>query len=187
MDRTNDSCIGVQFNSSFSDGDSLADYAHELQKYNIVLATRDLKGVIMNAALDFVDYDLISLGYELLRTIMLSGCYDIIKSLIIRMWNSIRPHNSNIPFTIKITGIPTENGRENISCKIKGNLTSKQKEEILEKTFDLANNISNNTFKLKEKSMFYDAFNAHIFQVDSNNISLSEVDVEKEIRKKTSK
>ena len=102
MDRTNDSCIGVQFNSSFSDGDSLADYAHELQKYNIVLATRDLKGVIMNAALDFVDYDLISLGYELLRTIMLSGCYDIIKSLIIRMWNSIRPHNSNIPFTIKI-------------------------------------------------------------------------------------
>ena len=49
---------------------------------------------------------------------------------------------------------------------------------VISKTFDLANNIANDSFKLKERSKFYDAFNAHVFRVDVDNESISEIDIE---------
>ena len=187
MDKINDNCIGVQFNSLFGDSRSLMSYSKELQYHNINLEIKDINGSIINAALDFVDYEFIILGYSLLQNIIFSGCYDIVKNIIIKIWNSMKSHNSKIPFTIKITGIPTDTGPENISCKIEGFLTSKQKGYVLEKTFDLANNISKNTLKLKERSMFYEAFGAHVFRMDSDDFSISEIDIEEEIRKKTLK
>lgn len=99
------------------------------------------------------------------------------------IWHSIRPHDSKIPFTIKISGIPTEDGSENISCKIEDSLTEEQKTMVISKTFDLANNIANDSFKLKQRSKFYDAFNAHVFRVDVENESISEIDIEEEVRK----
>ncbi len=180
-----DNYIGIQFNSLFCDTILIANYEKELAKYNISLKKRDLNGCIMNDALDFIDYELIALGYSLLQSIIFPECYDILKNIILKMWETIGSHNSRVPFTIKINGIPTENGNENISCKIEGGLSSKQKDDVLEKTFEFANNISNNTFKLKEKSRFYNAFNAHVFQINPNDYSFSEIDIEEEIRKKT--
>ncbi len=179
-----DNYIAIQFNSLFCDTSLIANYEKELAKYSISLKTRDLNGCIMHAALDFIDYDLIALGYSLLQSMVFSGCYDILKNIILKMWETIGSHNSRVPFTIKINGIPTENGNENISCKIEGGLSSKQKDDVLEKTFALANSISNNTFKLKEKSIFYNTFNAHVFQVNPNDYLFSEIDIEEEIRKK---
>jgi len=186
MSNTNDNSIIIQYNSSYSNNSMLTECSEELKKYNICIQSRDLKGSIMNAALDFIDYEFIEFGYELIQTIILSGCYDIIKLLALNIWHSIRPRNSKIPFTIKVSGIPTETGSENISCKIEGTLTDEQKSMVINKTFDIANNIANNSFKLKERSKFYDAFNAHVFRVDVENESISEIDIEEEIRKLSS-
>lgn len=187
MKETDDNFIGVQFNSSFGNGCLMDVYENELQKYHIILKTRDLNGSIMNAALDFVDYDFLVLGYDLLQNIIFSGCYDIIKNILVNIWSSIRVHNSNIPFTIKINGIPTDKGSENISCKVEGSLTRKQKGEVIAKTFDLANSISNNHFILKERGKFYDAFGAHVLRINPDDFSFSEIDIEEEIRKESSK
>lgn len=186
MINTNDNSIFIQYNSSYSNNSMLAECGEELKKYNICMQSLDLNGTIMHASLDFIDYEFIEFGYEMIQTIVLSGCYDIIKFLILNIWNSIRTQDSKIPFTIKISGIPTGDGSENISCKIDGSLTEEQKTMVISKTFDLANNISNNSFKLKERTKFYDAFNAHVFRVDVDNESISEIDIEEEVRKLSS-
>ena len=186
MINTNDNSIFIQYNSSYSNNSMLAECNEELKKYNICIQSQDLNGTIMHGSLDFIDYEFIEFGYELIRTIILSGCYDIIKFSILNIWHSIRPHDSNMPFTIKISGIPTEDGSENISCKIEGLLTEEQKTMVISKTFDLANNIANDSFKLKERSKFYDAFNAHVFRVDVDNESISEIDIDEEVRKLSS-
>ena len=53
---------------------------------------------------------------------------------------------------------------------------------VISKTFDLANNIANDSFKLKERSKFYDAFNAHVFRIDVENELISEINIEEEVR-----
>ena len=186
MRNTNDNSIFIQYNSLYSNTSMLSECSEELKQYNICIQGRDLNGTIMHGALDFIDYEFIEFGYELIQTIISSGCYDIIKLLILNIWHSIRPRDNKIPFTIKILGIPTENGSENISCKIEGSLTEEQKTMVISKTFDLANNISNDSLKLKERSKFHDAFNAHVFRVDVDNETISEIDIEEEVKKLSS-
>lgn len=186
MSNTNDNSIFIQYNSSYSNNSTLTEYCEELKKHNICIHGRDLNGTIMHGALDFIDYEFIEFAYELIQTIILSGCYDIIKFSILNIWNSIRPRDIKIPFTIKVSGIPTETSSENISCKIEGTLTDEQKSMVISKTFELANNIANDSFKLKESSKFYDAFNAHVFRIDVQNELISEIDIEEEVRKLSS-
>lgn len=182
MSNTNDNSIFIQYNSSYSNNSTLTECCEELKKHNICIRGRDLNGTIMHGALDFIDYEFIEFAYELIQTIIISGCYDIIKFSVLNIWNSIRPRDSKIPFTIKVSGIPTETSSENISCKIEGTLTDEQKSMVISKTFDLANNIANDSFKLKERSKFYDAFNAHVFRIDVENELISEINIEKEVR-----
>ena len=186
MSNTTDNSIFIQYNSSYSNNSTLTECCEELKKHNICIQSRDLNGTIMHGALDFIDYEFIEFGYELIQTIILSGCYDIIKFSILNIWRSIRPRDSKIPFTIKVSGIPTETGFENISCKIEGTLTDEQKSMVINSTFDIAKNIANNSFNLKERSKFYDAFNAHVFRVDVENELISEIDIEEEVRKLSS-
>ena len=115
MSNTNDNSIFIQYNSSYSNTSMLTECSEELKKHNICIQGRDLNGTIMHSSLDFIDYEFIEFAYELIQTIILSGCYDIIKFSILNIWSSIRPRDSKIPFTIK--GMYRRNYRNRIwSC-----------------------------------------------------------------------
>lgn len=156
----------------------------QLQDMNVVLYKHDLSGEIYHSALDFMDLEMVAFSYELLRNFIASGSYDIFKSIVLKLWINIKDKSTNkVPFTISIDGIPTISGIENIKCKIVGSLTKKQKEKIIDQTFELAKQIEKHQFELLEKSRFYDAFNAHVFKYDSAEELLTEVDIEEEVKK----
>lgn len=180
--------IGIKYFSGSCDYKLLLECETILGKYNISILKIDMQNKLLNSALDFTDLDLIAIGYILLQNILISGSYDVFKSVIQNLWTSItNKSSSKIPFTIRISGIPTLDGSENIACKVYGNTTKKQKDQIIEKTFELAHNISDNQVKLMERSMFYNSFGAHVFRIDADKLELSEIDIEKEIRKKVNK
>lgn len=170
-----------------SDQSQLNECRAELENHKISLQIRNLHGVIMHSALDFADFEVIALSYELIKSLCYSGCYDFLKHTVIKLWDTIAENSSNkAPFTIDIEGIPTVNGMENVKCKILGRLSRKEKEIALEKTYELAARIESHQFELLKRSQYYNAFNAHVFSYDSQECSYTEMDIDEEVRKKIS-
>jgi hypothetical protein len=116
-----------------------------------------------NAALDFADLDFIIMtGGILLQQITFNGTYDVLKSIIVRLWSVMRGVRNNkhlIPFTIKIEKIPTQHGEKNILFKITGDLSKEQKTLVINRAFDTVQKISDGSFKLKEMTIANEAFN----------------------------
>ena len=174
----------------FSDNDQeqLSECCTELENHNVSLKIRNLNGVIMHSALDFADFEAIIFSYELIKTLYYSGCYDVLKFMLLKLWNIIRKDRpGKVPFTIDIEGIPTINGPENIKCKISSPLSKSERKIALEKSFGLAAQIENHQFELLKRSRYYDAFNAHVFAYDEKNCSYTEMDIDEEIQKKLTK
>ncbi len=172
----------------FNDEDKtlLDELYKKLCKNDISLIGRNLSGGIYNSALDFVDLEIIAFSFELLKNFIYSGGYDILKYYILRLWQTIQKGRSGrVPFTISIEGIPTLSGPENIKCKVSGTLSNKQKEQAFIKTVELAKQIETHQYELLKRSQYYNAFNAHVFLFDPEDNSMSEIDIEKEIVKKT--
>ena len=139
----------------------------------------------MHSALDFADFEAIIFSYELVKSLYYSGCYDFLKFMLLKLWNTIKNGKaSEVPFTISIEGIPTVNGPENIKCKISGPLSKREREIALEQSFGLAYQIEKHQFELLKRGRYYDAFNAHIFTYDEENCSYTEMDIDAEIQKK---
>lgn len=161
----------------------LKDIEQKLSMHQISLSVRNLKGYLMHSALDFADYELIMFSYELIKTFLLSGSYDILKYFLIQLWEKVSK-SEKIPFTIGIENIPINNSHENIKIKIDGNLSKHQKELVINRAFDVVDNLISNDFKLKEKSRFYDAFNAHLLKYSLTEDTFEEIDIEKEILNK---
>lgn len=171
-----------------NDQDQLNECCTELGKYGISLQVRNLTGTIMHSATDFVDVELIALSYELIKSLYFSGCYDFLKFMLFKLWNTITKGNSDkVPFTIDIKGIPTINGTENVKCKISGPLSKDERKIALEKSFELATQIENHQFELLRRGTYYNLFGAHIFTYDKQSSSYGEMDVDKEIQNKISK
>lgn len=163
----------------------LNDYQTELRKENIALTYRNLSNTIMHSALDFADIELISFSYELIRTFVINGGYDVFKHIIAKLWSfTYQRTKSKTVFTIEIKGIPTYDNEENIKCKVSGELSEELKKEVIDKAFNLANKIADNEYELLERSKYYDAFNAHIFALDNEKFTLSEIDIDEEVRKR---
>lgn len=168
------------------DKTSLDELYKELREDDISLIGRNLSGGIYNSALDFADLEVIAFSFELLKNFIISGGYDVLKHYILRFWKIIQKDRSGkVPFTISIEGIPTLNGTENVKCKISGLLSKNQKEQAVIKTFELAKQIEAHQYELLKRSQYYNVFNAHIFSFDPETDSMSEIDIEKEIIKKT--
>ncbi len=161
----------------------LKDIEQKLSMHQISLSVRNLKGCLMQSALDLADYELIMFSYELIKTFLLSGSYDILKYFLIQLWEKVSK-SEKIPFTIGIENIPINNSHENIKIKIDGNLSKHQKELVINRTFDAVDNLISNDFKLKEKSRFYDVFNAHLLKYNLTDDTFEEIDIEKEILNK---
>lgn len=161
----------------------LRDIEKNLLNNHTSLSVRNLKGCIMHSALDFADLELILFSYELFKHFILSGSYDVLKYNVVQIWEKIHK-TEKVPFTIGVEDIPIGNAHENIKVKIDGKLTKKQKETVIDRTFDMVNRLIDNDFALKEKSKFYDAFNAHLLSYDPTKETFEEIDIEKEIRKK---
>ena len=171
----------------FSDNDQeqLSECYTELENHNISLKIRNLNGVIMHSALDFADFEAINFSYELVKSLYYSGCYDFLKFMLLKLWNTIKNGNTSaVPFTIDIEGIPTVNGPENIKCKISGPLSKHEREIALEQSFSLASQIENHQFELLKRGRYYDAFNAHVFAYDEEKCTYAETDIDAEIQKK---
>ena len=171
----------------FSDNDQeqLSECCTELENHNISLKIRNLNGVIMNSALDFADFEAIIFSYELVKSLYYSGCYDFLKFMLLKLWNTIKNGNTSaVPFTIDIEGIPTVNGPENIKCKISGPLSKHEREIALEQSFSLASQIENHQFELLKRGRYYDAFSAHVFAYDEEKCAYAETDIDAEIQKK---
>lgn len=161
----------------------LKEIEQKLSIHQTSLSVRNLKGCLMQSALDFTDYELIMFPYELIKTFLLSGSYDILKHFLIQLWEKVRK-SEKIPFTIGIENIPINNSHENIKIKIDGKLSKQQKELVINRAFDVVDNLISNDFELKEKSRFYDAFNAHLLKYNLTEDSFEEIDIEKEILNK---
>lgn len=163
----------------------LNEYEKELKDMNISLSKRNLKGGMYHFALDFADLEVLIFSYELIKSFVYSGSYDIIKYMLLKLWDTTKKVcGKNTPFTVGLSGIPTINGIENIKCKIYGRLSKKQKEKVIDKSFELAKQIEEHQYDLLKKSIYYDAFNAHVFSYDLEKESLYEIDIEKEVKKK---
>lgn len=168
------------------DKPSLDELYKELRENDISLTGRNLSGGIYNSALDFADLEIIAFSFELLKNFIISGGYDILKHYILRLWKIIQKDRSGrVPFTISIEGIPTLSGTENVKCKIPGSLSKQQKEQAVIKTFELAKQIETHQYELLKRSRYYNAFNAHVFSFNPEDNAMSEIDIEKEIVKKT--
>ncbi len=179
---------GIYISGYFTDDDNtmLKQYEDELRSKGVPLHIRNLSGTIMQASFDFVDVEVIAIAYSVLQQFIINGGYDITKYFLKKLWfNITKDRESNIPFTISIEGIPTTNGAETIKCKTLGKISDEDKDKILEKTFDLASQIENHQYQLMNKNQFYNALNGHVFKYDNNDESLHEVDVEKELRKRS--
>lgn len=161
----------------------LKDIEQKLAMHQVSLSVRNLKGCLMQSALDFADYELIMFSYELIKTFLLSGSYDILKYFLMQLWEKVSK-SEKIPFTIGIENIPINNSHENIKIKIDGNLSKYQKELVINRTFDAVDNLISNDFKIKEKSRFYDVFNAHLLKYNLIDDTFEEIDIEKEILNK---
>lgn len=159
----------------------------EINKRGITLEKHNLTGSIFHSALDFIDLEKISISYELVTALIYSGCYDFLKSLMLKLWYVAKKNDSEkVPFTVEIDGIPINNTSENIKCKIYGKLSQKQKDTIIDNAFGLAKQIENHQYELLSRSPYYNAFNAHVFKYDSETDSFTEIDLNEEVRKKTS-
>ena len=178
---------GIYISGYFDDEDLevLNEYEKELADMNVSLFKRNLKGGIYNSALDFADLEVLMFSYELIKSFVFSGSYDIIKHIILKLWDTTKKFcGEKLPFTVGLSGIPTINGTENIKCKIYGWLSKKQKEKVIEKTFELAKQIEEHQYELMKRSIYYNAFNSHVFSYDNEKEVLSEIDIEKEVKKK---
>ncbi len=181
-----ENAILIRYHSNKCDDKLLFECDEELNKQGIRLCKLDLKDTILHAALDFIDLDFIAINYLIIQNYMINGSYDLFKYTMLKLWSSIRPHDiKDVPFTLRINGIPTINGPENISCKVCGPISEDQKNNIINKSFELAKSISDNNVKLLERSAFYNAFDAHIFNIDPISLDESEIDIEAEVRKRT--
>ena len=143
---------------------------------------------MIQSAFDFADFELIAVAYEVLQQFILNGGYDVAKYFFKKLWWDItKNRESNIPFTISIEGILTENGTETIKCKTQGQLSDEQKEKVLDKTFSLASQIEKHQYQLMEKNQYYAALNGHLFRYDLSDEELHEIDIGAEVKKKSEK
>lgn len=160
----------------------------EIKKRGITLKKRNLTGHMFQSALDFMDLEIVAISHELLTNLIYSGCYDILKSLTLKLWSIAKKDTSSrVPFTIEIHGIPYNDSLENIKCKVEGKLSKKQKDRIIDNAFKLAQQVESHQFELLSKSIYYDAFKAHLFKYNSENDTFTEIDLDKEIKKKMCK
>lgn len=152
----------------------------KLEQLGFQVSVYNCDGELYNSVFDFMDVNIVSIGFELLKTIIYNGLYDILKNYILTCWNSTSK-NTDKYFTIEIEDILTINGKENIKCKVNSPLTEKERELFIKETFGLVNNIVNNNVNLLERSKYYDAFNAHVFEYNENE-KFSEMDVEQRVK-----
>lgn len=167
-----------------SEKTELKDIEQKLSIHQTSLSIRNLKDCIMNSALDFADYEIIMFSYELFKTFVLSGSYDIFKCFLIQLWEKVGK-SEKVPFTIGIENIPINDSHENIKIKIDGKLTRRQKDNVINRAFNLVDSLISNDFKLKERSKFYNAFNAHLLKYNTLEDFFEEIDIETEIRNKS--
>ncbi len=180
---------GIYISGFFKENDYLIldEYANQFKQKQIPFYVRNLNGMIMQAALDFIDYEFIAISYAVLQEFLISGGYDLAKHFFLKLWKFItKDYHHKVPFTISINGIPTKNGSETIKCKIDGQITDDMKMKAIEKTFELASQVEQHQFQLQERNSF-SILEGHIFIYDSANNTISEMDIEKDIKKRVQK
>ena len=136
----------IYISGYFSDEDysTLDEIKEELNKANIQLQCRNLSGTIMHSALDFIDIDMVELGWDFIQAMIFSGSFELLKLIVKKLWKLItKDRNTPVPFTFSISGIPSITGTENIKCKISGPLSDEAKEIAIQKGFELASQIEN--------------------------------------------
>ena len=167
-----------------TDEKELTELEQELRSININLQKHNRNGAIYHSFREFMDIEFLVLGYELLKTFIMNGSYDVFKYYILRLWNVIQMKmDDKRQFTITIEGIPTTTGLETIKCKMSGITSKKHKEMVIDKVFDLAKRVEADQAILLEKDQFYNALNGHVFKYDTANEEFKEIDVLKEIDK----
>lgn len=65
------------------------------------------------------------------------------------------------------------------------NSLKKQKENVINRTFDIVDSLVSNDFKLKERNRFYCVFDAHLLKYNTTEDFFEEIDIEKEIQNKS--
>ena len=94
---------GIYISGLFSDHDRemLDTYAAELSSKGIPFYVRNLTGSMLQSALDFTDYEVLAIAYEVLKQFLVSGGYDITKHYLKLLWKRItKDRYCNVPFTI---------------------------------------------------------------------------------------
>lgn len=175
-------CIAGYFDTTSEK--ELIELEKELRSININLQKHNRRGEIYHSFQEFMDVEFLIFTYELLKTFIMNGSYDVFKYSILKLWNTIQKKNTKErQFTITIDGIPTTTGSETIRFKISGITSKKHKEMVIDKIFDLAKQVEEDQANLLMKDQFYNALNGHIFKYDAANEMFKEIDILSEIEK----
>ena len=180
----------IYISGYFSDEEhsTLNGVKEELNKANIQLHCRNLSGTIMHSAPDFIDIDMVELGWEFLQAMIFSGSFEVLKLIVKKLWKLVtKDRNTPVPFTFSISGIPSITGTENIKCKISGPLSDEAKELAIHKGFELAAQVEKHQFELLERDLYYPAVNAHLFRYDPVREVYEEIDIAQEVKKNNQK
>lgn len=185
----NDRLIGIFYFANAEAENEIISCENKLNEIGLSLYKKDLSGKMFNAALDFADIDIIIMsGNLLLQQLALNGTYDLLKATVVKLWSAMRRvHNnmSKIPFSIRIGRIPTPYGDKDITFKIVGDLSEKQKTLVINRAFDTVQKISEGNIHLMEKAKANEEFGgAHLLRIDPQKLSVSEIDIDAEIQKK---
>lgn len=187
IERSGVTMNGIYISGYFTEEDHriLDELKNELEENGIKLRCRDLTGSMMQSALDFIDIDLVELGWEFIKALAIKGGTGLVIFWIKKLWKLItKDRETPVPFTLSISGIPSITGTENIKCKISGPLSDDAKEIAILKGYELASKIEEHQYQLLEKDIYYTAVNAHLFRYDPERETYSEMDIAAEVRKK---
>lgn len=170
---------------SKSDISELGYLEKELQQQGISLSVRCLQPAFINGVIDLLDFDIISLSFVVLNQFFINSGYDLTKHFILKLWKyTSKPQNSQTPFTLEISGIPTINGPENLKFKVLGELSDEIKLKIINEAFNTTNKITRNQYLLMEKNVFHSTTKGYVFRYNKETEQFLEVDFLKEIEDK---
>lgn len=198
--KIDEKSIGITYFAEEKTESEILHCENELRKVGITLQKINLSGTIFNSAFDFSGLDSIIISSVLLlQQLATSATYDLLKAAFVKLWSAMRNANINqslvstssvkplsqIPFCIKVRGIPTPAGVRNITFTISGDLSEEDKTLAISRIFDVVQQVAGGSRILNETTRIHEAFDgANLMKIDPHNLSISEIDIDEELNKK---
>lgn len=142
--------IGFFYYKGALDENDLSAYKEKLSEFNTYMITYDKTGQINASSQDFINMFCFIFTVSFVQNILTNGAYDVLKSLMIWIWNSISDKKLHFISARKILekditfGLEINfNKKRKLTIRLTGDVTDDQKNECIDKAFELIQNQMN--------------------------------------------